>query len=797
MNDVVDPAGRGHPVPVPGIAHEHAAGRRTPLIDGIEKVTGRARYTADLPFGDALVGRILRSPIAHGAIRGIDTTRARSLPGVRAVITGQDFAAPYGVIPIAQNEWPLARDKVRYRGEPVAAVAAVDAATAEAALAAIVLDIEPLPAYFKAADARGEGAARLHDKKVGNLERDVEQTFGDVDAGFAAADLVREQTFHYAEVAHGQIELNAAVADYEPERDRLTTHSVTQVPYYLHLTLARCLGMDGSRIRVVKPFVGGGFGHRVEPLNFEMVTAALARAAGGLVKLECTREDSFLTHRGRPETDIRLKLGMTATGEITAVDCEIVQRGGAYGGYGLVTILYAGALLHALYTVPAVRYRGYRVYTNTPPCGAMRGHGAVDARHAFESLLDIMAAELGLDPFAVRRANLIVPPHRTLNDLQVNSYGIPACLDWVEQASGWKARRGSLPRGRGLGIACSHYVSGSAKPVHWSGEPHAVINLKLDFDGGITILTGASDIGQGSSTLLAQVVAEVLVLSLSRIRVIATDSALTPKDNGSYSSRVSFMVGNAALRAALELKRVLIAAAAKRLEVHPDDIEWEGEHCRVAGTDRGLDFAEAVETALAESGTLTVKGTWSTPPETQGGKFRGAAVGSTAGFSYAAQVVEVSVDEDTGEVTVLHVWVAHDCGFAINPLAVEGQVQGAVWMGMGQALSEETSYHEGLPLRPNMLDYRIPTIVESPPIEVKLVESHDPLGPFGAKEASEGALHGFPPALTNAICDAIGIRLTELPATPDRVLDAIRARQRSERLRAKAGAPARAAPVGG
>jgi 4-hydroxybenzoyl-CoA reductase subunit alpha len=761
------------------------------LIDGIDKVTGRARYTADIPFGEALVGRILRSPVAHGVIRAIDVNRAKSVAGVRAVITGEDFAAPYGVIPIAQNEWPLARDKVRYRGEPIAAVAAVDEATAQAALAAIALDIEPLPAYFSAADARAADAVRLHERKIGNIEREVDQTFGDVESGFAAADLVREETFHYAEVAHGQIELNASVASYEPERDRLTIHSVTQVPYYLHLTIAQTLGMDSSRIRVVKPFIGGGFGHRVEPLNFEMVTAALARAAGGAVKLELSREECFLTHRGRPETDIRMKIGMKRSGEITAVDCEIVQRGGAYGGYGLVTILYAGALLHALYRIGAVKYRGFRVYTNTPPCGAMRGHGAVDARHAFESLLDSISLELGLDPFALRRANLIVPPYRTLNELQVNSYGIPACLDWVEAASGWKERRGKLPRGRGLGLACSHYVSGSAKPVHWSGEPHAVINLKLDFDGGITILTGASDIGQGSSTLLSQVVAETLSLSLDRIRVIATDSALTPKDNGSYSSRVSFMVGNAAIAAAKEMKRVLVDAAAKKLEVHPDDIEWQGERCRVAGTDRGLDFAQAVEAALVDTGTLTVKGTWSTPPETQGGKFRGAAVGSTAGFSYAAQVVEVTVDEETGQVKVEHVWVAHDCGYAINPLAVEGQVQGGVWMGMGQALCEETQYHEGLPMRANMLDYRIPTSVESPPIDVKLVETHDPLGPFGAKEASEGALHSLAPALTNAIYDAIGIRLHELPASPDRLLEALHARRREQRLKHSAGASPR------
>jgi 4-hydroxybenzoyl-CoA reductase subunit alpha len=774
----------------------HSVGERRPLVDGVEKVSGRARYTADLPFPDALVGRIGRSPVAHGAI---DASAALALPGVRAVITGADFAAPYGVIPIAQNEWPLARDRVRYRGEPLFAVAADDEASAAAALAAVRCEIDALPAHFDADSARAPGATLLHDNKPGNLERQVEQDFGDVDAGFAAADLVLERRFDCAEVAHGQIELNATVAQWDPECDRLTVHSVTQVPYYLHLTLAQTLGLDSAAIRVVKPFVGGGFGHRVEPLNFEMVTAALARAAGATVKLELTREEAFLTHRGRPASQIRLKIGFTRAGEITAVDAEVVQRGGAYAGYGLVTILYAGALLHALYRVGAVRYRGYRVYTNLPPCGAMRGHGAVNVRFAFESVLDEAAAALGLDPFALRRANLITPPHRTLNDLQVNSYGLPQCLDAVERASGWldwKARRARepLPSGirRGLGMACSHYVSGSAKPVHWSGEPHAVINLKLDFDGGITILTGAADIGQGSSTLLTQIVAEVLLLPMARIRVVANDSALTPKDNGSYSSRVSFMVGNAALRAAQALRRTLVESAARRLEAQADDIEWLGERCIVAGTDRGLAFAQVVQAALADHGSLTAKGSWSTPPETHGGRFRGAAVGATAGFSYAAQVVEVEVDETTGAVRVLHCWAAHDCGRAINPLAVEGQVQGAVWMGMGQALSEETQYHEGLPLRANFLDYRIPTALDSPPVDVTLVESMDPLGPFGAKEASEGGLHSVPPAIAAAIHDATGLRLHTLPITPDRLLEALLRRQRDEKLAAQRAA--RAAP---
>jgi 4-hydroxybenzoyl-CoA reductase subunit alpha len=768
-------------------ARQRSVGERLPLIDGVEKVTGRAVYTADLPARQALVGAILRSPLAHARIRAIDTRAARAMPGVRAVITGDDCDVPYGVIPIACNEYPLARASVRYRGEPVAAVAAVDEATARAALAAIELDLEPLPAVFDAASALAPDAVQLHANKPGNIERDVDQAFGDVDGGFAAAALVREQRFRYAEVTHAMMEPNAALAEWDAESGRLTLHSVTQVPYYVHLALARCLRLDESQIRVLKPFVGGGFGHRTETLNFEIVAALLARAAAGTVKLELSREETFITHRGRPQTEVRIKIGLSARGEITAVDCEVVQRGGAYAGYGLVTILYAGALLHAIYRVPACRYRGRRVYTNTPPNGAMRGHGSVDVRHAFEALLDEMAGALGLDPFAVRRVNLFTAPHRTINDLQVNSCGLAECLDKVEAASGWRERRGRLPAGRGLGMACSHYVSGSAKPVHWTGEPHAVVNLKLDFDGGITVLTGAADIGQGSSTLLAQAVAEVLGLPLARLRVVANDSAVTPKDNGSYSSRVSFMVGNAAVCAARELRALLEAAAARKLDVDTGAVECFGESYGAAGVDRVLGYKEVVAAALEDAGTLTVKGIWSTPPSVQGGTFKGAAVGTGAGYSYAAQVVEVEVDEATGTVRVVRVWVAHDCGRAINPLAVEGQIQGSVWMGMGQALAEETQYHEGLSLRANFLDYRVPTIVESPPIEAFIVEAPDPNGPFGAKEAGEGSLSGFLPALTNAIADATGLRVAELPASPDRLLDALQARNRKLRLQRERG----------
>ena len=750
-----------------------------PLIDGIEKVTGRARYTADLAHADALVGRILRSPVSHGEIIRLDVSKARRLEGVVAVVTGDDCPHPYGVLPIAMNEYPLARGRVRYRGEPVAAVAAIDAEIAQRALDLIELEIKELPAYYTSEAARAPDAVLLHDNKLGNIERDVHHQFGDVAQGFATADLVREETFHCAEINHAQIEPHASMSEFDPLTGRLTVQSVSQVGYYLHLMIAQCLEMDSSRIRVIKPFIGGGFGARVEVLNFEIVTALLAKSARGKVLMQLSREETFITHRARPQTDIKLKLGMTKSGRMTACECTVTQRGGAYAGYGIITILYAGALLQGIYDIPAVKYDGYRVYANLPPCGAMRGHGSVDMRHAFECLVDRMAREFKLDPFTVRRVNLLKPPTRTLNDLVVNSCGLAECLDKVERASGWRERIGKLPPRKGLGMACSHYVSGAAKTIHRTGEPHAVVNIKLDFDSGVTAFTGAADIGQGSSTMVAIAVAETLGISLDRVRVVSADSAVTPKDNGAYSSRITFMVGNAAIDAAKHLKGILVKAAAKKLEAKPEDVEC-GEEFRV-GQAR-VPFADVVAAALVDEGAITVKGSFTCPEEFQGGKHRGGAVGSTMGFSYAAQVVEVSIDDATDVITVDKVWVALDCGHAINTLAVEGQIQGSVWMGMGQAMCEETRYLEGLPAHASFLEYRMPTIAESPPIEVHIVESHDPFGPFGAKEASEGALAGFPPALVNAIANAIGIDLNELPVTPDRVMDALIQRRRQARL---------------
>ena len=747
-----------------------------PLIDGVSKVTGRGKYSADLHFPDALVGRILRSPHAHARIIQIDTSAAEALPGVRAVVTGADSRVTFGVLPIAQSEYALARDKVRYKGEEVAAVAAVDAWTAEQALDLIQVEYELLPSYTDPLEAMAEGAEQIHEHRERNIEREVDHEFGDTEAGFAASDVILEEKFFAPEVTHAQMEPHAAVAQWDPYSERLEMWCSTQVPYYVHRSLAGIMELEMSQIRVVKPMVGGGFGCKTEAQSYELICGLLARKAKGTVKVVLSREEVFLAHRGRPATWTTLKIGATRDGRVQAVAAKVIQRGGAYGGYGIVTILYAGALLNAIYDIPNMKYNGYRVLTNTPANGAMRGHGTVDVRFAFESMLDILARKIDKDPVALRQLNLLPQtPAMTINDLFVNSYGYPECIDQVVRASGYHNKRGRLPFGKGIGVAGSHYPSGSSKPVNRSNMPHATVTLKLDTDASITLFTGAADIGQGSSTVMMQIAAEVIGVHPRRFRVVAADSAITPKDNGSYSSRVTLYVGNATLQAAQQMREQLFAAAARGLHVFPADLELVDDTFRViAEPEKMLSFGDVVELALEYGGTLIAKGNYSTPKITHGGtNYRGAGIGASPAFSYSAQAVEVEVDIHTGKVTIENVTVAHDCGYALNRLSARGQVEGSVWMGMAQGRQEETHYENGLPQAPNLLDYRFPTIMESPTMETLLVESNETGGPFGAKEAGEGSLAAFLPALANAIEDAIGVRVRDLPLSPENVYAAI------------------------
>jgi 4-hydroxybenzoyl-CoA reductase subunit alpha len=825
-------------------------GKPTAMVDAAEKTTGAGKYTDDLSVPGMLVGKILHSPYPHARIVSIDTTRAEKLDGVAAVVVGKDAPTPYGILPVGHDEHALAIDKIRYVGDNVACVVAVSEAIAEKALGLIDVKYEVLPAYFDPEESMKAKTDLIHDNKPCNLEKDYHHAFGDPDKGFAEADHIAEARFIANEVTHAAMEPHSTLASFELDphtgnMGRLTVWSSTQVPYYLQHKLSLVLEMPMQQIRVIKPLVGGGFGGKSEVIPLEIIAAVAARKAQAPVKITYTREEVFWAHRGRPRTIIDLKTGITNDGRITAVKARVVQDGGAYCSYGVVTILYSGALLGALYDIPHIQYDGYRVLTNKPACGAMRGHGTVNVRFAFESQLDELASQIGMDSAEIRQRNLLKPPCITVNGLRVQSYGLPECIEKTVERSGWKQRKGKLPKGRGLGIACSHYVSGAANSIIRSDMPHSTVNIKIDRDGGVVVYTGASEIGQGSDTMTAQIAAEVLGCSLARIRVIAADTDLTPIDIGSYSSRVTFMAGNATLRAADDVKKRIAAAAAKKMNCPADEIVFrddvvfkqgspapavkkdrieeaevtqagasvsgrvEGQILRGSlqqkrkeeGPKEWMTFEEAVVAAIDFHGALTGTGSYAPPPEARGGKHKGGGVGPSPAYSYSAQVAEVSVDEDTGEVTVHKVWAAHDCGRALNPVSVEGQIIGSVWMGMGQALTEEMVWKDGMLMNAGMLEYRSPSSAESPEIEPIIVESIDPEGPFGAKECSEGSLAATIPAISNAIFDAVGVRLHESPFTPERVLAALRAKRKEKALNLTEGidptSPARFREHGG
>ena len=810
-------------------------GKPTAMIDAAQKTTGAGKYTDDLSVPGMLTGKILHSPYPHARIRHIDTSRAENFDGVVSVVVGKDAPNPYGILPVGHDEYALALDKVRYMGDNVACVIAVSEAIAEKALELIDVEYEVLPAYFDPEESMKAQTDLIHESKPGNLEKDYHHIFGDPAKGFAEADQVAEARFIANEVTHAAMEPHSTLASFELDPHtgkpgRLTVWSSTQVPYYLQHKLALVLEMPMSQIRVIKPLVGGGFGGKSEVIPLEIIAAVAARKAQAPVKITYTREEVFWAHRGRPRTIIDLKTGVKRDGRITAVKARVVQDGGAYCSYGVVTILYSGALLGALYDIPNIRYDGYRVLTNKPACGAMRGHGTVNVRFAFESQLDELAARIGMDPAEIRKRNLLQPPCITVNGLRVQSYGLPECIEKTVERSGWKQRKGKLPQGRGLGIACSHYVSGAANSIIRSDMPHSTVNIKIDRDGGVVVYTGASEIGQGSDTMTAQVAAEVLGCSLPRVRVIAADTDLTPIDIGSYSSRVTFMAGNATLRAAGEVKKLIAAAAAQKMKCaaedlifredlvfkqgseppvvkkdvkkdHAEEIEVTQAGASVSGRVEGqilrgslqqkrkeegpkdwMTFEEAVVAAIDFHGALTGTGSYAPPQDARGGKHKGAGVGPSPAYSYSAQVAEVSVDEETGEVIVHKVWAAHDCGRALNPVSVEGQIIGSVWMGMGQALTEEMVWKDGMLMNPGLLEYRSPSSVESPEVEPIIVESIDPEGPFGAKECSEGSLAATIPAIANAIYDAVGVRLHESPFTPERVLAALRSKRSAKAL---------------
>lgn len=752
-------------------------GKSLPKIDSYAKVTGAARYADDIKLPRMAFGRILRSPHPHARILRIDTSRARAFPGVLDVITGDDLPTRFGIMPTTQDEYPFAIDRVRYVGDPVAAVCAVDQETADAALDLIDVEYEPLPTILSIDEALARDDIKLHDEtRRGNIMKEVHLTFGDVDEGFDEADLVREDTYFFEGTTHAAMEEHACVADGGAD-GKVTLWTSTQTPHYVHREVAKVLQMPLSHLRVIVPPVGGGFGGKCEPFAYDFAACLFARRHGRPIKFTLSREEAFACHRGRHPVRMILKTGVRQDGTLTAVHLQTFLDGGAYASYGLATVYYTGALLTVTYKIPHYKFDGMRLYTNKPACGPKRGHGSTQPRYAFECQLDRIAEQLGLDPAAYRKQIAIEPDSTTVNGLRVTSCGLVECVDRVVASSGWNERRHRLPAGRGLGVAISSYVTGAGKAIYWNDMPHSGVIVKVDRGGGVAVLCGSSDIGQGSDTMLAMVVAEELGVDLSDIRVHAGDTDLTPVDLGSYSSRVTFMAGNAAREAARKLRALLLDAAAGLLEATPDQLEASDRRIyRRDDPGRSIAFVEAAQSAEATHGTLSAVGSY-TPPRL-GGQFKGAGVGISPAYSYTACVAEVQVDPETYDFSVEKLWVAHDCGRALNPTLVSGQIEGSAYMGFGEAVLEEQVFRNGLPKTPSLLDYKLPTIYDTPEIVAMHVETIDREGPYGAKEAGEGPLNPVIPAIANAIYDAIGARVESTPITPDKIARALKEQQR-------------------
>ncbi|MEE2713032.1 MAG: molybdopterin cofactor-binding domain-containing protein [Planctomycetota bacterium] len=749
-------------------------------VDGVAKVTGRTRFADDLAFPRMVHLKLVRSHVPHAMVKSIDTSTAAQVEGVIHFVRGEDMPNTFGILPVSQDEHALAFEKVRFVGDPVLGVVALTEDAAEEATRAVKVEYEALDTIASVGEALDTDKDKIHEYgDEGNIHKKVSMEFGDVEAGFERADLVLEDTVFYEGNTHLPIEQHATVA--VPEGDgKITVWSATQTPHYVHRALTKVLELPAAHIRVSACPNGGGFGGKSDPFNHEIVAAKAALQLGRPVKICLTREEVFYCHRGRHPVTMHLKTGFRKDGGIVAQHLKTALDGGAFGSYGVASTYYTGALQTVTYKVPNYRFDGLRAFTNKPPCGPKRGHGTPQPRFALEVHLDKAAHALDMDPADIRLKHLQPKDSVTANWLKIGSMGLEECLHRVIDGAGWRDRYGKLPTGQGLGIACSSYLCGAGLPIYWNHMPHTGVQLKLDRSGGVAVFCGETEIGQGSDSVLAACVAEVLGIDLMDIRLCVGDTDLTPVDLGSYSSRVTLMMGNAAIQAAERAKELLAKAVAERLEVPTGHLVFaERRVFDASDPNKGMTFAEAVGTAESKFGTLGTTGSY-TPPRSPG-RFRGAGVGPSPAYSYSACVVEVDVDTETGCYTVPKVWIAHDVGRSINPALVMGQVEGSIYMGLGEAMMEESAFRR-LPKKrsnalvhkfPSLLEYKSPTFQDMPEIVTYLVEDPDPNGPFGAKEVGQGPLLPVMPAVCNAIFDAVGVRIDQVPAHPQMILRAL------------------------
>ena len=695
---------------------------------------------------------------------------------------------PFGIMPVSVDEFPLAPERVRYVGDPVAAVIAKDEQTAAEAIGLIEVRYKVLKPIEDPQQGLLHPEPRIHDYgEQGNIHRNQSYEFGDIEQGLGKSDLVFEDLFFYEGNTHLPMEQQASLAFLDQD-GKLQISSSTQNPHYLHRQLARVLQIPEARIRVVATPNGGGFGGKCDPGGHEFVVSKAALVLGRPVKIGLTREEVFYVHRGRHPVLMKMKTGVTKDGKLTGMHLQTLLDGGGYGSHGPASTFYTGVLTPVTYHYPRFKFEACRVFTNKPACGPKRGHGTPQPRFGQEVQLDKIAEKLGLDPAELRLRNLVKPDSLTASWLHVGTTQLEACIRKVTEMSGWKERRGKLGSpgsarphtGRGLGLACSTYMCGAGVAIYWNKMPHSGVQILLDRSGAVIVYCGATEIGQGSDDMLAAVVAETLGVDTGVVRVVTGDTGIAPVDLGSYSSRVTIMAGNAAVQAAERLRAQVASAVSETLGTLPDRVAFsQGRVYAAEDPGRAMSFVEAVAIAEAALGTLSAVGSYS-PPKPPG-KYKGSGVGPSPAYSFSACVVETEVDERTGWIHVPKIWIAHDIGRALNPTLARGQVIGGVYMGLGEALMEEQSFRR-LPEKlsgalvhraPSMLDYKSLTSLDMPEVEVALIEDPDPNCPYGAKEVGQGPLLPVMPAVANAIYDAVGVRIDEIPITPDKVLRAL------------------------
>ena len=752
-------------------------GKRIPHRDSVEKVTGSAVFTSDIKLSGMLYGKILRSTVPHAKIRKIDISKAAKLRGVKAIITSRDTPlVKYSISPTWADQMILDDQKLRCIGDEIAAVAAVTEEIAEAALELIQVQLEELPGVYDPLEAMKEGAPLVHDAVAHNISKKMTMECGSVEEGFAEADLILEDTFKTQAQSHCSLETHCCIATCSPTDDVKLWVSA-QAPHPLRQRIAGALNIDAGKIHVVTPFIGGGFGSKIDLEPAHAISILLAKKTGKPVKIEHSRKEQFIATRMRHPTLTKLKFGVKRDGTIVAKQAKVVMDNGANNSHGPAVMAYNNVMFSTLYRVANIKYEGSLVYTNKNWGGACRGYGDPQASFAQEVMLDMIAEKLNMDPIELRLKNANIPNEVTSNAVKITSCGLKECLTEAKKRSDWLEKRAHNKKYRGLGVAAMIYTGGGSIG---SGFNYSGATLQMNADGTLHLLMGALDIGQGSNMILTQMAAEVMAVEPEAIRLTTADTDTTFPCMGTFGSRVTFCGGSAVTQAAKGLKQLLLENASEMLEANIDDLELKEKKIFVKGTpDKSLTYAEiGAASFFKKKKPLVAHGYYNGPedvsPEFDPNTYRGYPAPSMA---FAVQIAEVEVDPATGKAEILNFTAAHDLGRAINPLLAEGQIEGGAAQGIGWALMEDVQFENGEIVNPNFHDYKMLTIKDMPKISPILIESIDPNGPFGAKGLGEPAMVPTAPAIINAIYNAVGVRIKDLPATSEKIYQGLKEKE--------------------